>query len=147
MYQIYQVGPNEDINVIARKIGIPADELRRINGIGDTSNIISGSYIIIPSMNNMNDNYMEECNKYTVKTGDTMYGIAKDSNIDVDTLLSLNGLNKNDYIYPNQEIVIPSSKTYVTQENDTIKDIVNKLNINTDKIKDLYVVKDQVIMY
>ncbi len=147
MYQIYQVGPNEDINVIARKIGIPADELRRINGIGDTSNIISGSYIIIPSMNNMNDNYMEEYNKYTVKTGDTMYGIAKDSNIDVDTLLSLNGLNKNDYIYPNQEIVIPSSKTYVTQENDTIKDIVNKLNINTDKIKDLYVVKDQVIMY
>ena len=147
MYQIYQVGPNEDINVIARKIGIPADELRRINGIGDTSNIISGSYIIIPSMNNMNDNYMEEYNKYTVKTGDTMYGIAKDSNIDVDTLLSLNGLNKNDYIYPNQEIVIPSSKTYVTQENDTITDSVNKLNINTDKIKDLYVVKDQVIMY
>ena len=150
MYQIYQVGPNENIDIIAKKIGIPSIELRRINGIGDTSNIIAGSYIIIPSMNNMSMNttdmtYMEDYNKYTVKTGDTMYGIAKNSNVDVDTLFTLNGLNKNDYIYPNQEIVIPNKKTYITKENDTIEDIINRLNIDIDKIKKLYVVTDQYI--
>lgn len=150
MYQIYQVGPNENIDIIAKKIGIPVEELRRINGIGETSNIISGSYIIIPGMNNMNTpnmNFMDEYNKYIVKIGDTMYDIAKDSNVDVDTLLTINGLNKNDYIYPNQEIVIPNKKTYVTKENDTIKEIINNLNIDVDKLKDLYVVSDQVIMY
>ena len=142
MYQIYQIGPNENIEIIARKIGVSASELRRINGIGETSNLIAGTYIIIPNVNNM-----KEYNKYIVKSGDTMYEIANNNKTDVDTLFSLNGLNKNDYIYPNQEIIIPNRNTYITQENDTINDIIKKLNIDLDKIKDLYVVNDQTIIY
>ena len=147
MYQIYQIGPNENLEMVAKKLGITIDELRRINGIGENASIISGSYIIIPGMNNMNNMEIDNYSKYVVKKGDTMYGIAKNNNTDLNTLVSLNGLNKNDYIYPNQEIVIPNRKTYVTQENDTIKDIVDKLNIGIDQIKDLYIVSDQTIMY
>lgn len=148
MYQIYQVGSNENLEIIAKKIGVSIDELRRINGVGENASIISGSYIIIPGMNNINENTnTENYSKYIVKQGDTMYEIAKNNNTDLNTLFSLNGLNKNDYIYPNQEIVIPKRRVYVTEENDTIKDIINKLNINVDKIKDLYIVSDQTIMY
>ena len=138
MYQIYQVGPNETLDMIASKLGISIDELRKINGIGESASIISGSYIIIPTL---------DYTKYIVKPKDNMYEIAKSCNTDVDTLLSLNGLNKNDYIYPNQEIVIPTRNTYVTKEKDTIKDIIDKLNIDVSKINDLYVVSDQTIMY
>ena len=151
MYQIYQIGPNETLEIIARKVGISLDELRRINGIGENASIISGSYIIIPGMNNMTDmnniTNMNNYTKYSVKPGDTMYGIAKNNNTDLDTLITLNGLNKNDYIYPNQEIVIPNRRVYVTKENDKIGDIINNLNVDIDKIKDLLVVSDQTIMY
>ena len=142
MYQIYQVGMDETIETIANKLGITIDELKRINGIGNNVNLMEGSYLIIPN-NNMNQDYT----KYIVKQGDNMYAIAKNNNIDLDTLLSINGLNKNDYIYPNQEILIPNNRTYITKENDTVNDIINKLNINLDKIGDLYLIQDQMIKY
>lgn len=143
MYKIYQVGPNETIESIANKIGISVLELRRINGIGENSNIINGSYIIIPNDNMMTEDYQ----KYIIKNGDTMYSIAKENNTDIDTLITLNGLNKNDYIYPNQEILVPNKNIYIVKENDTIKEIVDKLNINVEKIKDLYLIPDQTIIY
>ena len=142
MYQIYQVGMDETIETIANKLGITIDELKRINGIGNNVNLMEGSYLIIPN-NNMNQDYT----KYIVKQEDNMYAIAKNNNIDLDTLLSINGLNKNDYIYPNQEILIPNNRTYITKENDTVNDIINKLNINLDKIGDLYLIQDQMIKY
>ena len=76
-----------------------------------------------------------------------MYAIAKENNIDLDTLLKYNGLNKNDYIYPNQEILIPSSRTYITKENDTVKDVIDRLNIDIDKLGNLYLLQDQAITY
>lgn len=146
MYQIYQVGRNETIEMIARKLGIDPNELRRLNGIGENANIIGGSYIIIPGNDNSNmidSNY----STYVIKQGDNMYTIAKENGVDLDTLLSINGLNKDDYIYPNQEIIIPNKRTYVTKENDTINDIVTRLNIDLDKIGNLYVIRDQIITY
>ena len=143
MYQVYQIGPNETIDVIARKLGVSSEELRRLNGLVNGASVMSGSYIIIPSNNTMN---MQK-NKYIVKSGDNMYAIAKENNIDLDTLLKYNGLNKNDYIYPNQEILIPSSRTYITKENDTVKDVIDRLNIDIDKLGNLYLLQDQAITY
>lgn len=156
MYQVYQVLVGETIESIANKLNITADELRRLNGIGDNAIIRQGSYIIIPGNmnNNMNgyDNNMNGFNdngykKYIVKQGDNMYAIARDNDVDFKTLLSLNGINENDYIYPNQEIIIPTRKTYVTNNNDTVKEVLDKLNIDIDKLGDLYLMEDQVIFY
>ena len=142
MYQVYQVLPGETIESISKKINIMTDELRRLNGIGENAIIREGSYIIIPKEMN-NNNYKT----YIVKPGDNMYAIARDNNVDFMTLLKLNGLNENDYIYPNQEIVIPNINTYVTNNEDTIRDVINKTNIDNDKLYDLYLMQDQVIYY
>lgn len=145
MYQVYQVLLGETIESIAKKIGLPVDELRRLNGIGDNAIIKEGSYIIIPKnmINNDNMNYKT----YIVKQGDNMYQIARDNNIDFKTLLKINGLKENDYIYPNQEIIIPNRNTYVTNNNDTVMDVMTKLNIKEDKIGNLYLQEDQIIFY
>ena len=145
MYQVYQVLLGETIESIAKKIGLPVDELRRLNGIGDNAIIKEGSYIIIPKnmINNDNMNYKT----YIVKQGDNMYQIARDNNIDFKTLLKINGLKENDYIYPNQEIIIPSRNTYVTNNNDTVMEVMTKLNIKEDKIGNLYLQEDQIIFY
>ncbi|MBE6159711.1 MAG: LysM peptidoglycan-binding domain-containing protein [Lactobacillales bacterium] len=149
LYQVYQIKSGETIESIAKKLNTTSDELRRLNGIGDNATIREGSYIIIPNNNNdINFNYTDpNYKKYIVQKGDNMYKIARENNIDYNTLLKLNGLKNDEYIYPNQEIIIPLKNTYVTSENEKISDIMNKLNLKMSDIEDLYVVEDQVINY
>lgn len=136
MYKIYQVG-NETLEDIAKKLNTSVDEIVRLNG---TSNVMPGNYIIVPTN--------KDFTSYIVKQGDNIYSIAKNNGVDYETLLKINGLDQNDYIYPNQEIIIPNRNIYVTKENETIKDIINKLNIKDIKdIEDLYLLKDQMIKF
>ena len=52
-------------------------------------------------------------------------------NLNPDLLAILNGLENDDYIYPNQEILIPKSNYsyYVTKDGDTIDIVSQKFNI------------------
>ena len=90
---------------------------------------------------------------YKVKSGDNMYTISKEYDINVDDLLTLNGLNKNDYIYPNQEIMVPTGlyNFYITKNNDTIKTILENTNLPIEEIinqnDNIYLVPDQLIIY
>ena len=65
----------------------------------------------------------------------------------------VNGLNKEDYIYPNQEIIIPSKnyKYYVTKDGDTLASIVNDLKIDYNTIlknnDEIRLEEDQLIIY
>ena len=58
----------------------------------------------------------------TIEKGDNLYSIARRYNINPDLLAILNGLNSDDYIYPNQQILIPKSNYsyYVTKQGDTL---------------------------
>ena len=140
MYKIYQVG-NETLNDIASKFNTTTETLEKLNGI---QSVIPGSYIIIPNTES------SDYTTYIVKQGDNLYAIARTYQVDYPTLLKINGLDENDYIYPNQQIMIPNNKMYVTNEQEKISDILNKLNIKLDGIKnleDLYLVKDQIIKF
>lgn len=143
MYQVYQIKEGENLNDVANKLNINISELKRLNGLTDNIVLKSGSYIIIPNSNYIGTNY----SKYIIKKGDTLYSIAKANNIDYQTLVKFNGLKDGEYIYPEQEIIIPSINTYITKEKETIKDVLTKLNINIDNIKDLYLEEDQIINY
>ena len=133
--------PGETIETIATKLNISGDELKKINGIKSGIMLRPGSYIIIPTRKS------GEYKTYIVKQGDNMYSIAKQNNVDYKTLLSLNGLNENDYIYPNQEIIIPIGNMYVTKETDTVEKVLTSLNIPVDEINELFLKEDQIIRY
>ena len=146
MYQIYQVMPGETLFDIARKTNSTVEELEKLNGLKNGTNI-DGSYVIIPKQ----DQVFYET--YKVKKGDSIYSIAKKYGVDYNTLLSLNGLNPNQYIYPDQEIVIPqgSMKVYVTKEGDTIESVSSSLNKPIPSIMDsnekIELAPDQIIKY
>lgn len=147
MYQIYQVQPGETIDIVASKFGIAKDKLKEINGLVSDM-IYDGSYLIVPANNN-NTQYQ----KYIVKKGDSIYSIARQYNVDYNSLMKLNGLNAGEYIYPDQELLIPMGdrKVYVTKEGDTISSIMNELNIPINKLmsdnENLYLATDQIIKY
>ena len=115
MYQVYKLMMGETIEDVANKLGIDVEYLKSLNS--DLNNL----YIVIPS----NDDSM--FTRYVVKKGDTIYDIARISNIEPSVLLRLNGLNNSDIIYPNQEILIPNEgvNVYITEENDTIGKILD----------------------
>lgn len=70
--------------------------------------------------------------KYLIKKGDTLYGISKQYNVNPELLSLLNGLNMNDYIYENQEILIPKSgySYYLTKEGDTLNSILDLFKVD-----------------
>lgn len=153
MYQIYKVEKSDTLENIARKFGTSVEKLREINGLGE---IYTGGYILVPSsqassqiINPNSDLYTF----YTVKQGDNVYAIAREYGIPYETLLRINGLNKDDYIYPNQQLLIPKSGSgvYVTKETDTIESLYNTYKNNWDSFleqnKMIYVVPDQMITY
>ncbi len=128
MYTIYQVEYGDTIDKIANKTNTTRDNIKNINGFNNDEDLIVGSLIIVPKAND------KIFRTYKVKKGDSMYSIAKQFNVKEDTLLLLNGLSKDDYIYPNQEIMIPAENidVYVTKEGDTLEDLMNNLGVDAN---------------
>ena len=147
MYQIYQVLPNDDINEIAKKFNTTVDNLIDINGLSYPVRLVPGNYIVVPKVES---DYFET---YVVKKGDNLYSIASRYGTDVATLELLNGLKKNEFIYPNQELLIPTSNVsiYMTTGDETLNDVANNFNVSIDEIlsdnKQLYLAPDQIIVY
>lgn len=150
MYKVYQFTDGDTLANVARKFGTTEENLKKINGIvGDNIMIRPGSFVIVP-INNMNASFLTT---YMVKKGDNMYAIAKELGVAEATLLSINGLEKDDYIYPNQEILVPSNNTklYITKDGDTLKSVTNDLGISINQIYtptgEIYIKQDQLLMY
>ena len=76
---------------------------------------------------------------YTVKSGDTLYSIARTNNITVDELKELNNLTTN-LLSVGQTLLIPnttSTSKYIVQKGDTLYSIANKFNTTVDNLKEL----------
>lgn len=146
MYRVYQVQEGETLESIAQNLNTTVDTLKRLNGINGVSELIPGSFIIIPMID---DRFIT----YTVKNGDSIYSIAREYDVDPDLVLRLNGLEKDGYIYPTQELLIPTKnyKFYITKEGDTISSVVDNLQIDYNTLlgsnKELFLEEDQLIIY
>lgn len=147
MYRIYQVEYGDTIDSIARKTNTSANNIKNINGFNSDSDLVVGSLIIVPKESE------QVFETYRVKKGDSIYSIAQMYNVNPDTLLLLNGLNKDDYIYPNQELIVPNQDVvvYVTKEGDTIDGIINNLGVDANTFNKenerVFVMEDQLVVH
>ena len=130
MYEVYMVKMGDSMESIATSHDIDVDELRKINGLFSPNEVVVGSLLVVPVMGKRNYQY------YTVKKGDSIYEIAKKYGIDYNLLLQLNGLDKDDYIYPNQSLMLPAEgiEFYLVKENDTLQDILRKKKVSADDL-------------
>ena len=147
MYDIYTVTVNDTLDKIANQFGTTSGVLAQINGIGSTEVLMPEKQLVVPVVQKQPYQY------YTVKKGDNMYEIAKKNNIDYNLLLQLNGLENNDYIYPNQTILLPRKGLgiYLTKEDDTLEDILRSLGISMEELmkenNNIYLRPDQVLIF
>ena len=147
MYDIYTIKSSDTIESVSNKFNISPSNLYKLNGFTPDYILRSGSNIIVPKSQNSYFNY------YTVQKGDNLYKIAKIYNINENLLAELNGLNKADYIYPNQVIVVPKPgvNVYITKDGDTLMGVVKgiKANINVLLLENpnIFLQSDQIIIY
>ena len=146
MYKIYQIESGDTLDTIARKTNTNIENLIKINGFNNDYMPGVGNLMIVPN----ND---EIFTTYIVKIGDNVYSIARMYNIDPTTLLMINGLNKDDYIYPNQEILVPNENTmiYINKEGDTVNDVLNNLGVDLETLvkenNKIFVEEDQLMIH
>lgn len=145
MYEIYTLLEGDTINSVADKFSTTDDILYQING--NMKDWKSGMQIIVPKRQDNNFIY------YTVKKGDNLYDIAKKYDVDYKILLSLNGLDKDDYIYPNQTIVIPRDDllAYITGSDDSIGRLMKEYNVGVEDFvkqnQEVFLKPEQIIFF
>ena len=131
----YVVSKGDTLYGIAQKFGTTVDNLKSINNL-TTDSLAIGQILKIPSEE------VSSTNTYTVKSGDTLYGIASKYNTTVDELKSLNNLESNT-LSIGQTLKIPSgttsnnTSTYTVVKGDTLYGIANKYNTTVDELKSL----------
>ena len=90
---------------------------------------------------------------YTVMSGDTLYQISKKFNVNPKLVSELNGLKVDEYIYPNQTLIIPKKgiQYYITKEDDTLNVVSKIFGVNEKDLvnqnKTIYLLPGQMIFY
>ena len=146
MYTIYNVGYGDSLEKIASYYNTDVETLKEINNYPDNYSVSMGDQVIVPNIRN------NRFITYVIKKGDNLYDIARRYNVDVNTLMMLNGLEKEEFIYPNQEIIVPRDKVkvYVTKQGDTLENVLAKQNISLDELysrnKEIYLLPEQMII-
>ena len=145
MYDTYVIEKGDTINTISSKLNTSPEVIYQLNGY--VLDLVPGNTLVVPRVTS---NYFDY---YTVSKGDTLYKIANDNKIDPNLLAQLNGINKSDYIYANQTLLIPKagSVLYITAVGDTLSEIAKGFNVGIDKLvsqnDNLYLQPEQLIVY
>ena len=131
----YVVKKGDSLWSIARANGLTVDELKSLNNL--SSNVLHvGDTLLISSADSTGDDGND--NYYVVKSGDTLWSIARKYNLSVNELKTLNNLSSN-ALSVGQRLIVgkESSNDYVVSAGDTLWAIARKFNVSVDDIKAL----------
>ena len=154
---MYTVKAGDTLYSIAQKYNTTVGEIVSLNYLKD-NNLKIGQVLRIPeTYTNEEEMYMPSFKNYTVKKGDSLYSIARNNNISVDTLMKDNALTDiNLQIGKVLKIRIPtdieveecygedytpedttSSITYIVKKGDNLYNIAKKYNTSVTSIQKL----------
>lgn len=146
MFESYMLEKGENLLNVANKFNTSVKILQDINNLYCLDDIREGMEIVVPIESKEYFNY------YIVEKGDSLYGIARKYNINPELLANINGLEGEDYIYPNQQILIPKNgySYYITAEGDTINEVISAFNSTKEKFlnenKTIYLMEGQLLV-
>nr|DAQ62394.1 MAG TPA: Cell wall hydrolase autolysin [Caudoviricetes sp.] len=136
----YTVVKGDCLSVIGSKLGVNWKDIANANGITSPYTIYVGQVLNIPGKSNQNSN-SEASNDttYTVKSGDTLSGIASKFGTNYQKIAADNGISNPNIIYPGQVLKISGSvnnanatkntKTYTVRSGDTLSEIGVKVGV------------------
>ena len=144
---IYTVQSGDTIYAIARRFNVTVNDIKSLNNL--TSNSLSiGQKLLIPTTNiqeNGETPIEDNPNIYTVKSGDSLYSIARNFNTAVDQIKSLNNLTSNNLSIGQRLLITsiesssptPTNNTYTVKSGDSLYSIARNFNTTVNQIKSL----------
>ena len=141
MEQTYTVKSGDTLYGISNQFGVSVTELAELNGIKG-SLLQVGTVLQIPNTSGENPDAMF---MYTVKSGDTLYSIARKYNTTADKIIAINYL-KNTNLQVGQvlripetytkeeEMVMPNYTSYTVKKGDSLYKIATSFNTTVDQI-------------
>lgn len=145
----YVVKKGDSLWSIARANGLTVDELKSLNNL--SSNVLHvGDTLLISSADSTGDDGND--NYYVVKSGDTLWSIARKFNVSVDDIKALNNLSSNNLsigmtlkipLYSNKQN--EETNVYVVKSGDSLWSIARMFNSTVDEIKSLNGLKSNVL--
>ncbi len=130
----YVVKSGDTLSAIASRYGMSTSALASLNGISNANLIYPGQVIKVSGSSNGSS-----ATTYTVKSGDSLSGIASRYGTTVSALASLNGISNPNWIYPGQSLKISgsqsSSRTYTVRSGDTLSGIASRLGVSWYSLK------------
>jgi LysM repeat protein len=124
---VYVVKPGDTLSAIAARHGVGLSEVFKWNGLGMGSIIYPGQKVKVsggsstpapsapaapaPTAPSKPATAPASSGSYTIKSGDTLSGIAARNGVRLSDVLSANRLTMSSIIYPGQKLVIPGAST------------------------------------
>ena len=103
----YTVRSGDSLFGIARRLGVSSGSLLAANGLTLNSVIHPGQRLAIPAAAAP---ISAGSGTYTVRSGDSLFGIARRLGVSSGSLLAANGLTLNSVIHPGQRLAIPTRR-------------------------------------
>jgi murein DD-endopeptidase MepM/ murein hydrolase activator NlpD len=102
---VYVVQEGDSLWDIAQRFRVSIDELSRVNGISDPSQLAAGARLVIPGLDGIQGELVTE----TVAFGETLQSLSRRYGVTMETLVRLNHLTSPAELYAGATLVIPKA--------------------------------------
>lgn len=127
----YKVKSGDTLSGIAQKFGTTVANLSKLNGISNPNKINVGQLLYVKGT--------AKTKTYTVKSGDTLSGIASMHGMTTQGLQNLNGITNPNLIYPNQKLIVSGTastkKYHKVKSGDTVSGLAVRYGSTQNQIK------------
>lgn len=135
----YVVKPGDTLWAIARDNNTTASEIKSLNNL-TTNNLSIGQLLKLPMPKQEDDENIYNENVYIVKSGDSLYSIAREYNTTVSDLKTLNNLSSN-VLSIGQRLKLPvktaTGNTYTVKSGDSLYSIAREYNTTVSDLMSL----------
>jgi membrane-bound lytic murein transglycosylase D len=151
---VHRVSPGETLSEIAGKYEVSLREILAANDLGSDSVIFPDQKIRIPGARAASAG--NSLGVYTVKSGDTISGIASRHGVSTDAVLAANDLSRTSRIYPGQELLVPVSAgtgecgvalVHEVRSGESIYSIAKKYSVSCEEVLSLNDLSSNAVIY
>ena len=149
----YIVKPGDTLSQIAIKYGTTVSEIARLNEIRNVNLIYPGQVLeIVTNSNNPQTNVGEII--YTIKRGDTLWGISKKYGVSIQNLINWNNIKNPNLIYTGNTLKIYTNYgnsnediKYTIQRGDTLSQIALRFGTTVKRLAQINGIQNPNLIY
>ncbi len=103
----YKVKSGDTLYSISREFNVSLDEVYKMNKGLSAKSLKAGSIIKVQKESNIKEIALNTSQSYKVKSGDTLWSIARKNDTNVDTVMKINNLSSSSKIKAGQTLILP----------------------------------------